>query len=262
MDGPQSKPPKLGEVTRAVAFVARYGAVFGMAALATAFLYDSIFWWVVDRRVLGYFVLSDHIESAVQVIVLLVILVALSVVLTLAIDGHAYLHGLLRRRYSNFYFAVALVIGWLCVVYGVSRVAAGLPSVWSPEARQIADIVALLAAIIVSPALFRTEVKPFAEGWRKVLEKPLPSVIVLWSIATCIVAIMLGLGIKHPDGLAPPKMTRDVVVIENDAELTGVVIRVLDKGIVLLDMKDRRILFIPKERVRRVDLDVPSADHR
>jgi hypothetical protein len=51
--------------------------------------------------------------------------------------------------------------------------------------------------------------------------------------------------------------THDVVRLEHDSSVAGNVIRLVDRGVILRDQKDGRIVFIPKGQVRRVDHRVP-----
>ena len=51
--------------------------------------------------------------------------------------------------------------------------------------------------------------------------------------------------------------TRDVVRLEHDSTVTGNVIRHVDKGVILRDQKDGRIVFVPKGQIRRIDHRVP-----
>jgi hypothetical protein len=51
--------------------------------------------------------------------------------------------------------------------------------------------------------------------------------------------------------------THDVVRLEHDSTLTGNVIRLVDRGVILRDQKDGRIVFVPKEQLRRIDQRVP-----
>src|SRR5712664_1087725 len=48
-------------------------AALGAAAIATGFIYDAVRYQWLDRRLLGLFVLSDHIETAVSSLVLIAI---------------------------------------------------------------------------------------------------------------------------------------------------------------------------------------------
>jgi hypothetical protein len=120
----ENKPPPLIETVRAVEFIAKYGAALGIAALATAFLFDSIFWWIVRGGMLGYFTLSDHIESAVRIIV---VLVTYLVVITIAMWAtYAFRDSLgsMRGRRPKVAIGVLVLlfsivlIYWLLVILG------------------------------------------------------------------------------------------------------------------------------------------------
>jgi len=45
---------------------------------------------------------------------------------------------------------------------------------------------------------------------------------------------------------------RDTVALDNDKEIPGHVLRIVDRGVILRDPKENRVYFIPKERVRWV----------
>jgi hypothetical protein len=51
--------------------------------------------------------------------------------------------------------------------------------------------------------------------------------------------------------------THDVVRLEHDSTLTGNVIRLVDRGVILRDQKDGRVVFVPKGQIRRIDHRVP-----
>jgi hypothetical protein len=105
----------LAQLTRAVEFIAKYGAAIGLTALATAFLYDSIFWWIVDSRVLGYFVVSDHIQTAVRIISVLVVAMISCAILLLAMS----LVGTRLIRLADDKKKAALWVGFSLAVIGV-----------------------------------------------------------------------------------------------------------------------------------------------
>jgi hypothetical protein len=47
--------------------IAKCGAAMCMGALCTAFVFDYTLWLIVDPRMLSYFDLVDHIQTAVQI---------------------------------------------------------------------------------------------------------------------------------------------------------------------------------------------------
>lgn len=47
--------------------VAKCGAAMCIGALCTAFVFDYTLWLIVDPRMLSYFDLVDHIQTAVQI---------------------------------------------------------------------------------------------------------------------------------------------------------------------------------------------------
>jgi hypothetical protein len=51
--------------------------------------------------------------------------------------------------------------------------------------------------------------------------------------------------------------SHDVVRLEHDSTVTGNVIRLVDRGVILRDHKDKRVVFVPKEQIRRIDQRVP-----
>jgi hypothetical protein len=257
----ENKPPPLIEAVRAVEFIAKYGAALGIAALATAFLFDSIFWWIVRGGMLGYFTLSDHIESAIRIIV---VLVTYLVVITIAMRAtYAFGDSLASMRVRGPKVAIGVLvllfsivlIYWLLVILGWPFVR------WSQDAKRIAETIAMIAAILTVVgflSLRRSKApSPDNDSWRRIVEKPLPFVVTAWVLGACFLAIASGLSITDPDPSDKPRSTRDIVIVDNDAQLSGSVLRVIDKGVILLDDKDRRLMFIPKERIRRVDHNVP-----
>ncbi len=64
---------KLEKLSPAADQVAKYGTAIVLIALGSAFFYDFVFWQFLDARMLTYFVLADHIETAGFIFVGLVI---------------------------------------------------------------------------------------------------------------------------------------------------------------------------------------------
>ena len=83
----------LGEVSPLIQQIAKNGAAMCIAALCTAFVFDYTFWLIVDPRMLSYFVLADHIQTAVHIFGLV------SVILGTSSDSHVgfRLRGLRRH---------------------------------------------------------------------------------------------------------------------------------------------------------------------
>jgi hypothetical protein len=67
---------KLEKLSPAAEQVAKYGTAIVLIALGAAFFYDFVFWQFLDARMLTYFVLADHIETAGFIFVGLVIALA------------------------------------------------------------------------------------------------------------------------------------------------------------------------------------------
>ena len=73
----------LGEVSPLIQQIAKNGAAMCIAALCTAFVFDYTFWLIVDPRMLSYFVLADHIQTAVHIFGLVSVILGASWILTL-----------------------------------------------------------------------------------------------------------------------------------------------------------------------------------
>jgi len=53
--------------------LSKYGAAIVVASMGTAFVWDFFFWRALDPRILAYYVLADHVQTAVQIVALILL---------------------------------------------------------------------------------------------------------------------------------------------------------------------------------------------
>lgn len=217
-------------------------ATLGAVALATAFLYDFTFWSFIDRRVLSIFVVADHIQTAVYAFAITVFMLIGVASCTFGLDwiSPRILKILftrapwLARRYDTILFFLGTLIGSF---------------VFSFEGSMPAFVV---VSIIWLSLICR---HTFSEG--AILRNQLIMALILWLVVTALFA--------YADARRSQLQSflYDSVTVETGADrkwnydLKGRVVRMLDRGVVFRGV-DGRMIFIPKERIQRIDQDVPS----
>ena len=190
---------KLEKLSPAAEQVAKYGTAIVLIALGAAFFYDFVFWQFLDARMLTYFVLADHIETAGFIFVGLVIALA-----------------------------AATTVGAL-VQYAFAH--------WTANSEE--EKRKILARVV-------------AFYWR----------LRFWLLPLAVVGLVAAAWLSSSRGYSRHPDSIDIVALEKEAELRGKVIRFVDRGLFLRDQRDGRIIFIPKERISRIEHDVPKGERQ
>jgi hypothetical protein len=112
-----------------------------------------------------------------------------------------------------------------------------------------------LLVMIVLGIVFHRSKAPESEGGPH--HRPLPVVRAFWVVVPLFLLLTIADAMIRAWSTWDTSPTRDVVMLEHDSTVTGNVIRHVDKGVILRDQKDGRIVFVPKEQIRRIDHRVP-----
>jgi hypothetical protein len=213
-------------------------AGIGLLALATAFLYDFVYWAWIDRRMLTFLVVADHIQTAVYAFAIIVFAVGgvffctwlISLIIPRITQGNPKREKWLERLMEFAAFAIGSVV----LAFDDNSIL------------QIGVIVIWLSL------LFRRLFMPDYSLWPRVIIG-----LIVWFAITAFIARSDAIEAKRVPIFA------DVVSVETgkgplwDYELKGRVLRLIDRGAILRS-KDGRISFVPKERVLRVDQNLPD----
>jgi len=116
-----------------VEFFGKYAALFTIAALATAMLYDAVFWNIVNPSVLGWYAVSDHIETGVHIIVYLAVAMVFFVAAELIPIALARGVALIRRRQPKPQRVRHLLMGVIWIVFAVYVAAVDANNTVNPQ---------------------------------------------------------------------------------------------------------------------------------
>jgi hypothetical protein len=242
----------LGEVSPLIQQIAKNGAAMCIAALCTAFVFDYTFWLIVDPRMLSYFVLADHIQTAVHIFGLVSVILGTSWILTLVF---VYAGFAVTRSDQFWKVAAALFLFVLCLI-GLGIATTGFNPVNLFDRATVFVMSVGLFVMIVLGILFHRSKASDGEGGPRhkslTVRRAFWAVVPLFLLLTMADAMMRAWSTWDT---APT--THDVVRLEHDSTLTGNVIRLVDRGVILRDQKDGRVVFVPKGQIRRIDHRVP-----
>lgn len=232
--------------------IVRYGAALCIAALCTAFVFDYTFWLIVDPRMLSYFVLADHIQTAVHIFGLVSLTLGASWVLTLVL---VYAGLAVTRRDQFWKVAMALSLFVLCLIgLAIATTGFGLADLFDR-----ATIVVMLAGLLVMTALGILFHRAKSSDESEPRQRPFVVRRAFWGVASLFLFLTTADAVLRAWSTGITAPSRDVVSLEHGSTLDGKVIRHVDRGVILGGQKDGRIVFVPKEQVHRIDLRVPLA---
>jgi hypothetical protein len=75
-----------------------------------------------------------------------------------------------------------------------------------------------------------------------------------------VVVFTVGLAVASSWNTLRSRDLHDVLTVEPDMEVTGRIIRFVDRGVIMRRLKDGRVTFVPKERIVQIDQNVPNDD--
>lgn len=211
-------------------------AVATALCLGTAFIYDSVLYFVIDHRLVHALSLADHVETAVRVVPYILIFLLLTA-------GLAYWRGAHRGPPLSRRASLA-VCGLAAIVFGSLWRAAILPL-------SVAfDLFSLTVLVVFSLSLEITLARD--RKLRTAVEFGL-----VWVVFTIFAAVGNGLVINTEDPYLPADHD-DAVIVKERGALTGQVIAIVDRGVMIKTYRPlRRVHFIPKEEVVQVNLQSP-----
>jgi hypothetical protein len=224
-------------LSRWIDVVVRFGPAVAFLSLASAFIYDGLYWQTVDRRVLGLYVLSDHIETAAYIVIFQAVTVIwfgtmVPVLMVLRLGPIAL------SKYRWYLYATLA----LTAVFGFGPVF-GLPVNLTDAATVITIVAAVWLALRRSPPLAFPPVS-FLQ------------VAIGWIALVAFSAILHGKIDTGVFGNPPRLQILDRVELTSGGSLEGHVLRIIDRGIVLRDQQGGSIRFIGKEQASKVILRV------
>jgi hypothetical protein len=248
-----------------VELIAKYGTAIGLVSLGTAFLYDSIYWSMIDQRLLSLFVISDHIQTAVTMMVSIAVVGVVTLVSYILMIAAG--HWLTRFPHYVVTWLLVLIVAagiyWMLMID--SRVLRLLQSP-SPDIGLTIQNLAISAVVGTATIalIFRfsqrlPNLHPRIVEWLKRDRRRLIPIalLVLWVAVTCIGAMMYGRWASIGMTFHDRPDTIDVVTMEKGTA-SGKVLRVIDRGTIMRLPSDGRIKFIPKEQIRGVEYGVPK----
>jgi hypothetical protein len=116
-----------------------------------------------------------------------------------------------------------------------------------------------IVVIVVAGMAAGTLLRDNKRLWQVVEAHPLRYVLVGWIALTAYLAfsesILIGQGV-----FIRASAGTDIVSLEHDGQdstpLSATLVRIIDRGVILRDIADGRIMFLPKDRIHRIDQDV------
>jgi hypothetical protein len=237
---PESSLSEFGRLYWSVNQIPKYGTVVVVVAFATAFLFDFVFWQSLDDRMLSFFVLADHVQTAVMTVALILGIVASLIVIGVIQHLISVFRMTATKRAKWMLGMAVLLVGvtGLLITFRATNVAI----------KYVAGITWSLATLVIGDTIANSKPVWDRKGFVAFLFYVVP---VAWIALTILVAV------ASAEGATANRTTTDIIKLDRDAELSGRVIRLLGRGVVLRDEKDGRIMFVPKEQIRRIDQDVP-----
>ena len=231
--------------------IAKCGAAMCIAALCTAFVFDYTLWLIVDPRMLSYFDLVDHIQTAVQVFGTVPIALAASWILMFVV----IYAGFAVDRFDQFWkVAAALLLFILCLLV------LGIFTSGSVNEFDRATITLMSAGLFVMVTLaFVLHRSRTSKSEGAPSHRPFTLRRAVWSIVPLCIFLTMGGAVLRAWSIQDTEATGDVVRLEHDPPLTGKVIRAVNRGVILRDNKGGGVVFTPKEQIRRVDHRVPPS---
>lgn len=207
-------------------------------AVGTGILADASYFFVLDRHFFHLMVLSDHVESAaITVPYLLMYLGMLGFALWFT-QRYPAMKVAVWAMAPTVWIAMALGI-WLWSPSAWARIASGL---W------VSGLFGFL--LFTGVALFgllreRLSVAEFVTA-----------MVCLWVGLTIWKGATDAFLAMRPDRFTwrPPSQ----FTVNNDQIVTGGIIRLLDRGAIVLSEADGRLMFIPKDQIRRIDVFPPT----
>jgi hypothetical protein len=231
--------------------IAKCGAAMCIAALCTAFVFDYTLWLIIDPRMLSYFELVDHIQTAVQIFGTVSIALAASWILMFVV----IYAGFAANRFDQFWkVAAALLLFVLCLLV------LGILTSGSGNEFDRATITLMSAGLLVMLTLaFVLHRSKSSKSQSAPSHRPFTLRRAVWSVVPLCIFLTMGGAVLRAWSIQDTEATGDVVRLEHDPPLSGKVIRAVNRGVIVRDNKGGGVVFTPKEQIRRIDHRVPPS---
>lgn len=231
---------------------AKYVTLIGLLSLGAAFVHDFLFWSSIDSRMLSYYVIADHIQTAVAA---LAGITGLAFVLYALEFLRFSLQKWLQKRFGwkNYYIAGLVYLGGTALISSVLYLVRGTLA-WA----DVTNSALMIATFAYATVLFPPREQTLAEFAKVQLSLPVLAVVVL--LATVLFSL----------SGASRVLTRaasDVVTYAGEDDKKGVsvrasIVRMLDRGVIVRPVNHQGVTFIPRERLIRVDHNSAAAPSR
>ena len=183
--------------------IAKCGAAMCIGALCTAFVFDYTLWLIVDPRMLSYFDLVDHIQTAVQIFGIVSIALAAAWILMFVV----IYAGFAVDRLEEFWkVAAALLLFILCLlVLGVLTSGSGNEFDRATITLMSAGLLVMLTLAFV---LHRSRSSKSESGPR---HRPFTLRRTVWSVVPLCIFLTMGGAVLRAWSIQDTEATGDVV---------------------------------------------------
>ena len=240
-------------------------AVFTAMSLGMAFLFDMTFFFALEPRVLGLLVLTDHIETAVTFVPVMLVLGLL--LLTYPFVGrylsgnriHNALERIAKTRRSRMAVRLfALLVGIILLVAFVLVIVSLLSAVhWALWAFTTLAIPVLAAGWTMVSFVERTSTSTnnvgasphFSWDGRTDQKRLFIYASVFMTLTVLLVGFSLGLTNRTA---VDQEQGNDVIWMNDMSSVRGLILRTIDRGVIVGTGK--AVVFFPKDQVRRIEL--------
>jgi hypothetical protein len=218
-------------------------AVVTGLGLGVALLYDAVYFRILDLRLPGLLVMSDHIETAISTLPYL----GLAAIFLWSLPY--FVERLVSHRWVAA-GALALALSLIaCIV------------IW-PQPPWFVHVMAIVGGTVgmlmslLLPRVNQPKTKlPFGAQPKNLIAYTLLTLM----LVTVVMAMVLALTDRH--NLRDPKASRDSILFTDLSSMTGVILRMIDRGVIFGVPGERPyVIFIPKDQIKRVDLMVTPRD--
>jgi hypothetical protein len=219
-------PPPTKEAEKAASIVSQGVALLSVICLAAALLYNVILFYFIDTSLITAFTISDHIATAIEMLPLAFVMVLIIFVrFPISVDTS-------RQAWTWLLcLPVVGVVEWIVASWiGRSRDGGVL------FAMSLAFAWAIGGDYLVRQALSNTS--------RAVLL----AVRLVGSLFAVVVynAVAIGVSLRDPGAT-------HVLTLGDKSKLEAHLIQILERGVVLISVPDKAVLFIPKDEVKRIE---------
>lgn len=242
---------------------AKVGATLSLISLGTAFIYDAVYYRELDARLLSVFVLQDHIETAIYCVPTVLIGALMYVFIAPLLSWRfvkivfAYENRMSLKAYKAFLIGIIvacasiLILLWMVLWFtsadkpeSIGHPMLGAEPFWE-------KIVGLIPILVVSTWMtVRTKA---SDKLQRVIAEAILILPVFWLITTVLLAVTFANATNRE--LSSGILRRfDTITIDDRGQLFGKVIRVVDKGLILGALGPDHFIFIPKDKIQRIDL--------